>query len=302
MEQRVMPKVWEEFMNIKSGLPFVAHSVERVLDSRYHLNEASSHEQFELVYVQRGEATFDINGTKVEVSKKNLLLIKPRQPHRLIVEEEKQCNLLVLKFYFKGPDKNNISPVSLEDFVNYVGKQQFGAFITLGSNYKNEIVSALNRITAEIRNVREDSEFLCSLITMELFVWLSRALKSEWENSMKKHQERLKEMLKSARDFIDEKYMEEIGLNDIANYIYLSPSHFARVFKRMFGVSPIQYLLSVRIHKSMELLEQTEMKIGDIALHVGFSAQQRYNEIFRKQMKMSPSEYRAKCKAMIMNQ
>ena len=302
MEQTVIPKVWEEFMNIKSGLPFVAHSVERVLDSRYHLNEASSHEQFELVYVQRGEATFDISGTKVQVGKKNLLLIKPKQPHRLIVEEEKQCSLLVLKFYFKVPDKNSISPISLEDFVNYVGKQQFGAFITLGSNYKNEIVSALNRITAEMRNSREDSEFLCSLITMELFVWLSRALKSEWENSMKKHQEKLKEMLESARDFIDEKYMEDIGLNDIANYIYLSPSHFARVFKRMFGVSPIQYLLSVRINRSKELLEQTEMKIGDIALNVGFSAQQRYNEIFRKQMKMSPSEYRAKCKAMIMNQ
>lgn len=296
MEQAVMPKVWEEFMNIKSGLPFVAHSVERVLDSHYHFNEPSSHEQFELVYVQRGDVTFDIGGIRVPVGRKNLLLIKPKQPHCLIVEEEKQCSLLVLKFYFKGPDKNTISPVSLEDFVNYVGEQQFGAFLTLGSSYKNEIVSALNRITAEMRNSRENSEFLCSLMTMELFVWLSRALKSEWENSMKKHQEKLKEMLKSARDFIDEKYMEDIGLNDIANYIYLSPSHFARVFKRMFDVSPIQYLLSVRIEHSKELLEQTEMKIGDIALQVGFSAQQRYNEIFRKQMKMSPGEYRAKCR------
>ena len=86
MEQSGMPKIWEEFMNIKSGLPFVAHSVERILDSRYHLNEASSHEQFELVYIQKGEGTFEISGTKVQAGRKNLLLIKPRQPNGLMVE------------------------------------------------------------------------------------------------------------------------------------------------------------------------------------------------------------------------
>ena len=83
-----------------------------------------------------------------------------------------------------------------------------------------------------------------------------------------------------------------MGLNDIANSVYLSPSHFARVFKKFYQVSPIQFLLSVRIKKAKELLENTEIKISDISYDVGFSAQQRFNDIFKKHENMSPSEYR----------
>lgn len=74
-----------------------------------------------------------------------------------------------------------------------------------------------------------------------------------------------------------------------------------RAFKKYYDISPIQYLLSVRIEKARQYLEETNLKVGEIASAVGFSAQQRFNDIFRKQTGMSPSEYRQHYKESVLN-
>ena len=55
------------------------------------------------------------------------------------------------------------------------------------------------------------------------------------------------------------------------------------------GVSPINYLLNVRVERAKELLRETDAKISDIALSVGFSNQQRFNDIFKNIPKKPPS-------------
>lgn len=280
----------EEFLKTKTGLPFVELSVEKVYNNNYHKNSLSTHSHYEIVYVQKGKATFDIDGKRVELLKKHFMIIKPDISHKLIINSDESCSLITLYFDFKKTDK---SVVSLEEILNSNDDEGFGALVSLNSIYKNEIVNALNKITREMNNDFPDSELLCSLTVMEIFIWLSRALKNEWENSVNKNEEKLKEIMEISRNFIEENYNNEsVGLNEIANNVYLSPSHFARVFKKYYDVSPIKYMLSFRIKKAKELLEATDMKITDISFEVGFQAQQRFNDIFKKVAGMSPSEYR----------
>jgi transcriptional regulator GlxA family with amidase domain len=59
-------------------------------------------------------------------------------------------------------------------------------------------------------------------------------------------------------------------------------------------MSPINYLLKVRIDRAKELLADTGLKISDIALSVGFSNQQRFNEMFKKYVHQTPLQYRKK--------
>lgn len=283
----------EEFLKTKTGLPFVELSVERVYDNNYHHNTLSTHTHYEIVYVQKGKATFDIEGEKVELLKKDFMIIRPHIPHRLIIDSEETCSFITLYFDFK---KNDNSLVSLEEFLYSKEDENYGAFIRLSPAYKKEISDALNKITREMANSLPDSEFLCSLTVMEIFVWISRALKDEWEKTVNKSEEKMLNIIEISKRFIEENYNSDIGLENIANNVYLSPSHFARVFKKACGISPIQYLLKVRIEKSKELIEYTDTKISDIAYDVGFSSQQRYNDIFKKLTDMSPTEYRKKIK------
>ncbi len=297
-----MPKIWEDLINSEGGLPVVVHSLQRIMDGRYQVDAESVHDEFELLYVQHASrAHFEIDGRDVPVHNHDLLLIKPRIPHKLDVDSDNPCQFWVLKFCFVKNNDSRIAGVSLDEFLSFISDTDTGGYFTLSSIYRGNIVGAMQQIMQESKEPDEASEFMKSLLVMELFVWLSRSLKAQWESSLATKGDKLQELLEAARNYILENYHTDISLDDISSYVYISTSHFARAFKKHYGISPIQYLLSVRIQKAKTLLEETNKKIGDIAIEVGFSAQQRFNDIFRKQIGMSPSEYRQSYKDSITN-
>lgn len=297
-----MPKIWENIINTVGGLPVVIYSIQKVVDGQMHIEGDSMHEHFEFVYVENAKnARFEVCGETVNVKTNDILLIKPNTPHYLKVEGSEANHFYVLKFCFVKDHKSTLANVSIEDFLNFVSGSEDGAYIRLPSRYRGPILNALQSITYEGKKNDENSEFLCSLLTMEIFVWLSRALKVEWEISINKKGDKMMEVMEAAKRFIEDNYTQDIELGDIAKFVFLSASHFARAFKKTYGISPIQHMLTLRIQKAKELLETTDMKIGDIAFGVGFSAQQRFNDIFRKQTGCSPTEYRVNFRKSILN-
>ena len=81
---------------------------------------------------------------------------------------------------------------------------------------------------------------------------------------------------------------------ETAAYVFLSQGYFTRAFRDEFGISPMNYLMQIRIEAACRLLTQKEIKVSGIATQVGFSSPQRFNVAFRKQKGMTPMEYRHK--------
>lgn len=297
------PKLWENLINSETGLPVVVKSVQRIMDASYHPDEVSIHDEFELVYVQEAEhGCFEIENESVMVRTNDLLLIKPQTPHILKINSTRPSRFLVLKFCFSKSDSVNLSSISLNDFLSFITDSGNNcSYFSISNIYCSTIASLMQQIMHEDKAPDGESPFLRSLLTMQLFVWLSRSLRMQWENTLSGKGHKLIEMLESSKTYIDENYSSDISLSDIAGYVYISTSHFARAFKKHYDISPIQYLLSVRIQKSKELLEETNLKVGSIASMVGFSAQQRFNDIFKKQVGASPSEYRHAYRERVMN-
>ncbi len=291
MDKDILPKAWESVLGSATFIPVIVKSIERFHDTSWHM-EPNVHELFEMVYIKKGNAVFEISGTSVEIGPNNIIIIKPRQFHKFVVKSKTGCEFIVLNFGFENKFDNQLAEVSLEDFLNFVNKKEWGAFISLKVSHKNEIINLLNRILKERENPEIGSEFLNYLLVLELFVLISRALKMEWENSIKNKSPKLKELIQAAVNFINNNYERDISLTDISKYVFLSTSYFTRAFKEEMGVSPINYLLTVRVERSKELLRETDAKISDIALSVGFSNQQRFNDIFKKYTKKTPLQYR----------
>ena len=291
MDKDILPKAWESVLGSATFIPVIVKSIERFHDTSWHM-EPNVHELFEMVYIKKGNAVFEISGTSVEIGPNNIIIIKPRQFHKFVVKSKTGCEFIVLNFGFENKFDNQLAEVSLEDFLNFVNKKEWGAFISLKVSYKNEIINLLNRILKERENPEIGSEFLNYLLVLELFVLISRALKMEWENSIKNKSPKLKELIQAAVNFINNNYERDISLTDISKYVFLSTSYFTRAFKEEMGVSPINYLLTVRVERAKELLRETDAKISDIALSVGFSNQQRFNDIFKKYTKKTPLQYR----------
>lgn len=95
-------------------------------------------------------------------------------------------------------------------------------------------------------------------------------------------------------DYIREHYQEPITVEQLAALIYLSPRQLRRKFHDVFGMSPQDFLIKTRIQAASEVLIHGEVSISEIAQRFGFCDQSAFTQQFRKQMGLTPLQYRRK--------
>ncbi|HTJ01170.1 MAG TPA: AraC family transcriptional regulator, partial [Methylovirgula sp.] len=97
---------------------------------------------------------------------------------------------------------------------------------------------------------------------------------------------------KRLTDYIEANLDQPISLAAMAEIVRLSPYHFARAFKRSFGVPPHRYHMTRRIEATKSLLGKTSVPVTEIALRFGFSDTSAFTAGFRRVTGRSPTEYR----------
>lgn len=102
----------------------------------------------------------------------------------------------------------------------------------------------------------------------------------------------IREEVKIAKDYIDKNYNKELTLEEVAEKVMLTPCYFSRIFKNEAGKSFIKYLTDVRINKAKELLNDYSLKIYQVSYMVGYDNVKHFVSTFKKQVGLSPSEYR----------
>ena len=93
-------------------------------------------------------------------------------------------------------------------------------------------------------------------------------------------------------DYIEENYMNPISVEELAQICHLSLTHFRRTFESVMHISPLYYLISVRIEKACDFLVNTDANILAIAQMAGFSTPSNFHRQFGRMMRITPSEYR----------
>jgi AraC-like DNA-binding protein len=96
-----------------------------------------------------------------------------------------------------------------------------------------------------------------------------------------------------AKDLVDARYADPLTVADMARSAGLSRAHFSRQFRRVFGVSPHQYLMTRRLERAAALLRKTDWSVADICLAVGLSGIGSFTTSFRRMYGVAPSAYRA---------
>jgi AraC-like DNA-binding protein len=96
-----------------------------------------------------------------------------------------------------------------------------------------------------------------------------------------------------ARDLVDVRYFEPIGVLDMARAAGLSRAHFSREFRRAFGESPHAYLLTRRLERAAALLRNTDRSVAEVCFSVGLRSVGSFTSSFTRTYGRPPSAYRA---------
>ncbi len=96
-----------------------------------------------------------------------------------------------------------------------------------------------------------------------------------------------------ARDLVDVRYFEPIGVEQMAHAAGLSRAHFSREFRRVFGESPHAYLLTRRLERAAALLRNTDRSVAEVCFSVGLRSVGSFTTSFKHTYGVTPSTYRA---------
>jgi AraC-like DNA-binding protein len=95
-----------------------------------------------------------------------------------------------------------------------------------------------------------------------------------------------------AIELIESRYADPLGAADLAAATGVSPSHLRKIFRRLTGQAPLEYLASVRIQHACRLLLETDLAVTEIAGRVGWSDPNLFARRFRAILGLSPRAYR----------
>ena len=100
------------------------------------------------------------------------------------------------------------------------------------------------------------------------------------------------ERLRRIKELVDANMADDLSLDEMAQSVELSTSHFARMFRKSTGESPHQFVLRQRIERAKAMLRGADGRVLDVAVACGFKTQQHFAQLFRDICGVSPTEYR----------
>lgn len=98
--------------------------------------------------------------------------------------------------------------------------------------------------------------------------------------------------MERAKAFMDQEHGKAININTVAQHLSISCEYLSRQFYRETGIRPIEYLSRVRMEHAVRLLTDTNMTLEEIAGICGFSNGNYFQKVFKKQMNMTPGQFR----------
>ncbi len=134
------------------------------------------------------------------------------------------------------------------------------------------------------------SEFLLQGMLFELLILIYEH--AIYEGHAISHQSAMSEPMIDAIYYMEQNYSKNLRMDDVATIAGYSPAHFSRLFQKQLGKSYSAYLTSIRVREAAKELMNSSKSITDIALETGFVYVSNMTAVFKKEIGMTPREYR----------
>ena len=235
---------------------------------------------------------FLLDGTLIYDSESGDATLEPRQsllfaPGRSISATGKNVESLVVTF----------APAYIVDYAvraHLVGGGSAPTFSSTAIDQDKRLTQLLADLADELAHEEVGKDIVIAALTEQVAVHLLRQ-HSKMRRSDELELSRvglIDRRIRRAVEFMQTHLAQELPLKEIAAASYLSPYHFARLFKRITGLTPHNYLANIRIEQARHLLGTSDLSINAIATRVGYDSQSHFAKVFRAATGLTPKEFR----------
>lgn len=239
------------------------------------------HNHMELFFIVGGKGQFLINDQLYPVDANNLVIINPN-----ILHTEVSLNAQPLEYIVLGVEGIELAASNTSDVP----------FNILNRHESVEISGCLRNIFREMEQKNTGYEDVCQAYMEILIIRLMRttalAVPSE------PHAISTNRQCAAVRRYIDLHFKEPLTLEQLAEEGHMNKYYLSHAFKREYGISPINYMISRRVEESKYLLAETDLSMSQIAQLLGFSSLSYFSQVFRRSQEISPKEYRNSQRSM----
>lgn len=252
------------------------------------------HPEFEMFSIREGCVICQTNDRILHLKKGDGMFINTNVLHALFPDKGNDCiyNTVVFDASLLGQPGGTIYDSLVTPVLTNTSLESF--YFSKNIPWQKEILCSIEEIiTLEFEN--------SPCLELEILERMARIWKLFYKNTVNilpqiSHSTRDITRMKQAMTFIQNYYQQPITLTDISNSCSLSQSECCRLFKRILHQSPVEYVVSVRVNKSLPLLAEDSLTITEIAGLTGFQSSSYFAETFRKLTGISPSQYRKQIK------
>lgn len=252
------------------------------------------HKDFtELVIVLSGSATHIVNDESYPISRGDVFVVGGNTAHSYVDISDFHIYNIMFR-----PESVNFSQYDITKSIGFHALFMVEPHFNRQHGFKNKlklspadfvIVKELaDRMHDEYHAHNDGSETIVGAMFLILAVTLSR-LYSFDDKSTKNN---VINIAKTA-SYIENHFSEELSIAALADLVHYSERHFARLFKETYNMTPVDYILSLRIKHACTLLSDTDLPISEISLQSGYSDNNYFSRVFKKKIGVTPSQYRA---------
>lgn len=228
-------------------------------------------------FILDGEGMFNQNETNKNIQQGDIFCLLPNQTHQYSSNPDHPLQMFWLAF-----DGRQAIPL-----LKRIGITNYSTHV---KGIINEgIIEILSELSTHFKKDEEDDDLFGLSIMYKLFHSLS--VQSKQKNLAPATP---RNWLQKSQEYMNMHFAENISVKDVAKYVGIHRSYFADSFVNEVGVTPSNYLLSLKMNRAVELILERTHTITEIALSLGYSDLYSFSRAFKNYYGVSPNRYHAK--------
>ena len=253
------------------------------------------HKEQELVLVEEGTLELHVEDTVTVVHAGEIGCVNTGRVHYATAKGCSTCRVLcfIIDLYHALTPSGATDDEHIRDLAH--GVLNFPPVIKADTPHLKDITADLRKCADIYRKKTGPYELKLKSLLFDLFYNFNQIpgfflhLK-EWDNARSREK---RDKIFAVFDFIDKNYTDPISVVDMANHVRMGNDTFYKFFTSITGISPVNYLIRMRLEKAEEILATTDCPVTEVCFQSGFSNVSYFIRQFKKQYGITPNKYRS---------